>query len=736
MLTFEHTIPTLLIWLAVLGTLTLVVLSFRRSFEPSPANITLFVLRILFLLLLYWCLFMPQKQHAVTRRILPRFLLALDTSGSMSLSSAPGVADRWSVAQEVLGGEWRDALKGRCRIDAFTFSTRMGPRTGVDEAASANPDAPATALRDSLEKLTEQYRGQEVAALLLLSDGIDTREPMDKWANRQWDWPIYTLCHEPPPPKKAKAEPDLRIDSAKTTKRVTVGWKTELKAVVSGEGTGGKPANIQLTRNGKLIEETATWIPDQGGSKELAFSLNHPETGVFVYRVLAPPFPGESRTNDNSRTLSVQVVDTRNRLLYVEGPPRWESKFLLRTLKANSQVTPICFIRGHDGKFMALGRHGDVTPDVTAEQLALVKIVIVGNLDAEELGDTRARNLLEFVDAGGSLVLLGGARAWSESGFPKTPLRKLLPVSPPIGKPRGGTFTAGLTESGRSHPAFAGDPALWETVPHVLSVFPVGQLPPGADALVTARGPEGDATVVAVQRYGQGKVVAILTDSLYRWKLDPDESGSKPYQRFWDQLLAWLSPSEKQLSPETIDIFADTDQLHLGEEIEISARTGKRDGAAAKPGVMRCEITTPDKRKVPFTMAARHVITPTGKTFPGYGIKFTAEQPGLHTAVATIERGGRTIKSDPLSFFVKAFTAEKVPRPANVKVLRALAERSGGRFFKDPKRLDKALSGLSIKAKEETRITHSSLWQSPFVISCLVILLAVEWIVRKWRNMA
>ena len=736
MLTFEHTIPTLLLWLTILGTLALVAFSFRRSFEPSLPNIALFVFRVLFMVMLFWCLFMPQRQHAVTRRILPRFLVALDTSESMSLSSAPGVADRWAVAQQVIAGDWQDALENQCRVDAFTFSTRMGPRTAIDEAARATPDAPATALRDSLEKLTEQYRGQDVVALLLLSDGIDTREAMDKWANRQWDWPIYTLCHEPPPPKKAKADPDLRIDSAKTTKRVTVGWKTELKAIVSGEGTRGKPANIQLVKNGKLLEEAAVWIPDQGGSKEIAFSLDHPETGTFVYRVIAPPFPGESRTNDNSHTLSVQVVDTKNRLLYVEGPPRWESKFLLRTLKANSQVTPICFIRGHDGKFMALGPRGDVTPDVTADQLALVKIVVLGNLDADELGTVRAQNLLGFVEAGGSIVLLGGARAWSESGFPKSPLKKLLPVAPPIAKPRGGTFTAGLTESGRSHPAFAGDPALWETVPPVLSVFPAGKLSPGADALVTAETKGGAETVVAVQRYGQGKVVAILTDSLYRWKLDPDESGSKPYQRFWDQLLAWLSPSEKKLSPETIDIFANVDQLHLGEEIEISARTGKRKETTANPLVMRCEITTPDKRRVPFTMSSRHVTTPTGKTSPGYGIRFTAEQPGPHTVMAITERGGKTIKSDPLSFFVKAFTAEKVPRPANVKVLRSLAERSGGRFFKDPRRLDQALTGLSIKAKDETRVTHSSLWQSPFVISCLLILLAIEWIIRKWRNMA
>ena len=30
-------------------------------------------------------------------------------------------------------------------------------------------------------------------------------------------------------------------------------------------------------------------------------------------------------------------------------------------------------------------------------------------------------------------------------------------------------------------------------------------------------------------------MVAILTDSLWRWKLDPQTAANNPYERFWDQ---------------------------------------------------------------------------------------------------------------------------------------------------------------------------------------------------------
>ena len=120
----------------------------------------------------------------------------------------------------------------------------------------------------------------------------------------------------------------------------------------------------------------------------------------------------------------------------------------------------------------------------------------------------------------------------------------------------------------------------------------------------------------------------------------------------------------------------------------------------------------------------------------GFRHAFTAEQPGLHTAVAVIERHGKTVKSDPLSFFVKTFTAERLPRPANVDLLRSLARRSGGTFFRQPQRLARTLAGLTIETKDETRVSHSSLWRKPLVIACLICLLVAEWTIRKWRHMA
>ena len=45
----------------------------------------------------------------------------------------------------------------------------------------------------------------------------------------------------------------------------------------------------------------------------------------------------------------------------------------------------------------------------------------------------------------------------------------------------------------------------------------------------------------------QGKIVAVLTDSLWRWQLNP--GSERPYGKFWGQVIEWMSPSESSLDP-------------------------------------------------------------------------------------------------------------------------------------------------------------------------------------------
>jgi len=491
---------------------------------------------------------------------------------------------------------------------------------------------------------------------------------------------------------------------------------------------------VQVYENGKLKSEMPTQIPDEGGERELLFDLDHPTTGIFTYKVVATPLPGEKNKDDNEYAVNIEVVDAKNRLLYLEGIPRWEYKFLRRTLLGEQQISPIIFFTGPNGAPVGGTPIGNVTADLTPQQLSFFKIIMLGNLDAKELGEARAKNLLKFVEDGGSLILLGGTKAWTAGGLVQTDLGKALPVRAADVKTLESQkpYPVKLSDAARAHPAFAGDAALWQSIPPVLSVFSGFTLSPGSETLVSAETPDGPAPVVVTQRYGQGKVTAILTDSLWRWQLGPEAGKAKPYERFWTQMISWLLPREE--SDQTkLEVFADRDQLFLGENLEIHASLGGENGP--KPESVDARIVLPDKREVPYRMAPQLVTLPSGKSFSGYALPFSADQPGLYKVTAAAKVKGQTSTSEPFSFFVKPYSPETVPRPARMEVLQAIAKASGGQFFENLDALNQGLSSLKLKATEEKSAEYRTLWREWPLVVGLMAMLTTSWSMRKFRNM-
>ena len=727
---FEHSVATAFLAAGLLAALAVAVLSGLWGLPRSRLGFVLILSRVVFILLIAWCLLLPLRRQILTENLKPHFLIALDTSASMAQSPAPRSDSRWATACRLLRQRWLGKLEQTCQVEIFPFDSDVGAPVTAGRFPGLSPSGPSTLLRASLRKIADRYRGQPVAGLLLLSDGLDTREVEDAWAQESFPCPVYTVRLEPP--GAWGVEPDVVVETVNTTRRVVVGWDTRLTATIGGHADRGTQVPVELLENGRFADRAVIRLGPEGRPREVVFRLSHPETGTTFYTVRVPPLRGETRTNDNVASVSVQIVDARNRLLYVEDLPRWESKYLNRELQANRAVTPLAFVRGPDRTFLPYGERGTMTLDMTAEQLSTFKIVILGDVSADSLGEARSAALVKFVEAGGSLVLLGGAAAWGPKGFDAGPLRKLLPVQRSWALPAAaGTFAVALTDEGHAHPAFASEAGDWRDLPPVLSVFGGSKPAAGASVLLAAATPEGAQPLVVSQNYGDGKVVSILTDSFWRWQLAP--GADRPYSRFWSRMIEWLSPPPAALDAFDVDLFADANQAMAGETVTLKARIspGKKAGASPDMTVV-CEIETPEGRRMPFRMNRQ----PADRRKPGlpvYSVDFTPQTPGIYRATVQAQNGGVRVDSAPFSLPVKTFTPETAALPINETVLRALAA-SGGRFC-EPDELGGVLGRLKVETKEEQRVTFTTQWHTAPVLVCLLGLLALEWIARKVKNL-
>lgn len=734
---FENTLPGLLMLLALLTALGVVAFFTWKHLPRNSTGLMLAGMRALFLLLLFWVLLLPGKKSSITEIIKPRFVVLLDTSTSMTQSADPNATQtRWETSHAMLKrSDWTRNIKSACMVDLYPFNSDLEMPIALNQLDTLQPDGKSTHLNLSLSRLFERLRGQELAGVLLLSDAIDTREKRDTWADYSWAAPIYVPELESPVPPDDT--PDMRVDNIDTPTRAIVGWDTAMAVTIAGQGGKGEPFPVVLLKEGKEIEKIAVKLPPEGGSREVQFKLSHPEVGSETYTVRIPILPGEIQTNDNEMVVAVDVLDAKNRVLFLEDVPRFESKHFSRALFANKDITPLAFFQLPNRtnpalkEWIAYGDRQGLSFEMTTDQLALNKIIVLGDFDAEALTPEHCRTILEYVERGGSLILLGGQKLWGSDGIAKTELAKLLPFTRTPAPAQEGRFNVTWTAEGRAHPALANNPDMPAELPPVLSVFGGATLSGGAFALAEAQTDGGALPILVSRVYGQGKVLALLTDSLWRWVMQPGDE--KPYPKFWNQIIQWMSPSESDLDKYHLELFTDAGTIAVGDPAILQGRLVIPPTETRKSWKVNCEITTPSDRTIPLSMTSRAIESAGG--VPGYFAEFIPDEPGNYRAHATVEIDGKKILSSPCLFTVRATSQEMVLKSIDDKVMRALARSSGGRYG-SPDEIALFLQDLQVNERRERKLEYRSLWQTPFILTCLIALLAVEWITRKLKNMA
>ena len=242
------------------------------------------------------------------------------------------------------------------------------------------------------------------------------------------------------------------------------------------------------------------------------------------------------------------------KILYIEGEPRFEMKFI-RSALADNGPTVVFLQRTADGKYLRINVDGpeDLLDGFPRTKVDLFRYsaIILGSIEASAFDSEQHRLLAAFVTGhGGGLLALGGRHALGAGGWDGTPISALLPIEVeptipstsaiPVARLKVEPTTAGL-----EHPAtrLLGRPAdspVWRVLPPLSSVNAVYTLKPGATALLTALDATGrEAVVLAVGRESRGRTAAFTVQDSWLWQMQ-SKAPASVHADFWQALLGWL----------------------------------------------------------------------------------------------------------------------------------------------------------------------------------------------------
>jgi uncharacterized membrane protein len=647
--------------------------------------------------------------------------------------------------------EWKRAHQ----VDLFGLSDHARPIGTIKEL---QPNGDATRLVSGLEEIAARYKRDDLAAVVIASDGADNGAlagksrlpPAAKAAIDRLGVPIHTVFTGPD-----DAPADIIItrvaydDFAFVRNAVSIeatvkvhGFKSQTVPVVLKyrQGSGSGEATPQ-----KILGVRTLQIDPKKSEYTFEFEFVPDETGKSVFTLEIQPPPGEKITVNNQRNFVIRVIRDKIRVLQVVGQPSWDERFLRKLLKKNPNVDLISFFILRTSASVDPARKDELslipfpTRELFEEQLGSFDLIIFQNFTYRGYRMRQYLPLIrDYVKAGGGFIMVGGELSFANGGYSGTPIAEFLPVTLPSDRTDlvwSGIYSPTLTKSGRFHPItiLSHSPdesaAAWRALPTLAGMNRVLGAHPEANVLLehpTRKAGGVPAPIVSTRQYGKGRVLAVTTDTTWHWDFKAAGAGqdNRHYYKFWGNAIRWLI-RDPELKP--IKVKTDRDRYPLGRTVEIMTQVMGSDYQPAQEVMVELKIRhqgSSDASEQPIIK----VIT--GKTSDAgeFITRFTPERDGPWTVTATADTGSDSADQD---VFVVATDPVELrdtsPRP---KTLEALAKAGGG----DARTIDDGLAGLERVTPEVLKVNRRKdvpIWSSVGVLFFALIFPCLEWFLRR-----
>jgi hypothetical protein len=344
-----------------------------------------------------------------------------------------------------------------------------------------------------------------------------------------------------------------------------------------------------------------TWSEVQSQKVDLSslhaaaiFHVQVTGTGSQRYRVVLQKFPGELTYANNVRAVNVEVQARAIHVLYFTQELGVDYKYLRTELGADPGVAFTAMYRVLEDQFTVQGdrtgfqdlAQGFPTKD---DVLKRYDCVILGSFAASQFSDAQQQTLLNFVQNGGALILLGGDNSFGRGGYADSKLAPLMPWAISNSEPDmlTGAFPVTLAASGATVDFTSGmREDLGASGGTMLdSLNQPGGLRPGAISLFDASVSGRTEPVVAWQRFGKGQVMGIATNTMWKWAAAGSQARSL-YGRFWRQAVRGVT--KKLEGGSMLGIHWNQDHYRPGEQaiVEVSLRSGSNAGAIRLVGAL------------------------------------------------------------------------------------------------------------------------------------------------------
>jgi uncharacterized membrane protein len=702
------------------------------------------------LVLLLFCLLRPV---VTTLQVSPQetyLAVVIDDSQSMAIADlADGQTRQAAVAEQLYENGLLDELSESFQIRTFRFDNQTQRIAGSEELSE---EGTASSIDQALSYVDDQLNGLPLGGIILVSDGADNSDD-DPLATAQ-DFgarqiPVFTIGVG-----QEDIPQDIGIVDVRAAKTVLEGSVFNVQVAVNHQGYEGQEVELSIMDGDTQVVSDVVILGAEGVTRRFELEITPERPDLIVYDLNVELQAGEIIDKNNSYSFLVDNTEKEALdILYLEGHPRNEYKFIRRAVSGDNSLRLATYLQTGPEKYYRQGIESATElssgfPE-DREELFEYEAIVLGDIEFDFFDADQLQMLEDFVAERGGGFLMSGM---VDEEFIGSPIADILPVTlveegflPAHlrggirrgAHPTGELFYPRLTSNGEFSPVLrlsaddSENQALWRQLPELQGTYVTGRIKPGAEVLIEhplLQYQNQALPLLASQRYGSGRSMSLTTASTWRWQMmlpAADES----HEILWRQILRWLAVS----APERITIEFDREFYNVGDEVNVRAIVLNNKYEADNNATLWMQTSNPLEEFIDAPM--EWDIEEDGV----YRASFIAEEEGVYSLLVDVaSAAGETSDSSAektAAFVVTPSLREYTNAELDSGLMARIAEVSGGSYF------NLAVAGELANTIEFTPNAYSrevqiDLWDRPWLLALLVLLLCVDWVSRRTKGLS
>lgn len=662
-------------------------------------------------------LFEPVLTLVRHRQEKPVIAMLIDTSASMRLGDSTQV--RSERLQALLKGKWLDRIGQAYEIAPIAFADRAELLRRL-QADSLQFDGDGTNLMQAIDYAIETFAGRNLSAMLIFSDGVQNFGKDPSLDENIPPLPLYTVGFG-----ADSAEKDTWIETVLANEIAYANTKIPVEVLIRSTGYANRPAQISLYQGNTAIAARTLTLPGDFEEARVRFEFVPTALGMQKYEVRLAAQPGEVTAANNRRTFYTRVQKSKLKSAIIAGAPGADVAFLLRVLQRDENLAVQAYVALDQKKIFGGRLPGDA--DIPGLDCIIALNMGANKNRALDLWLEKAVNQqnkpLFFISG----PLRQASEIWKYRAYLPLAARPVLTQEKQV--------LIDPTARGIGHPILRVRDAAAEVraaliaLPPFFSRIGTASVLPGAQILAYATtsrsGPAGRRSPALIaHRRGGKSTLLLLGAGFWRWHLmmQKVEAGNDVYEKFMLNAIRWLvSSSDSRL----FKVSTDKDVYRTGEDVLFSAQAYFED------------LTPRDNLEIELKLsrgATGDRLALDGRGEGLYAGRYMPLAAGDYHFSATAREGDAFVAADSGRFTVDTFNIEFQQTAANFALLQKIAAKSGGAFIR-PDSVGAWAQHLQLSPREYVLERKIELWNKWVVLFAVVLLLSLEWLIRKREGM-